>query len=84
MTDADPRELLRQISLADLSVVAANISSMRHGPTLSTGLVQLELQYRRGELSGDWKCRRDSKGVLIEYDLPAKDFNTRDFNQLDS
>lgn len=67
--DLDPQLLLRQVSLADLSVVAATIEERgdRLKDFVSTTLVGLELKYRRGALEGDWQVKREGQCVQLRY-----------------
>lgn len=64
--DVDPKILLRQVSLADLSVIAANIQDdpETYLPFACTALINLELKYRKGEVR-DWNLVRDGQHVHI-------------------
>jgi hypothetical protein len=74
--DLDPRVLLRQASLADLSVVQENIrrSGLDESKFVSATLVGLELHYRLGHLGGDWDFKREGKDVtlLVRPKTPLK------------
>lgn len=66
--DLDAKVLVRQIPLADLSLIVAN---MEDGGIKSTvlDLVTLELQYRLGQLDGDWNYERRGQNVSISVPM---------------
>jgi hypothetical protein len=65
--DLDVKLVIRQIPLADLSILAANISE---GDPFSAGsavarLVLLELHYRTGHMADDWNLERKGQDLLL-------------------
>lgn len=65
--DVDPKVLLRQMSLADLSILAENLSdedAFAMG-SASARLVLLEMHYRMGRLADDWDLQRDGKELTL-------------------
>lgn len=68
--DLDPKRLLRQLSLADLSLVQCNIneSAREVKKFVSVQMVELELLYRRGFLVGDWTFERMDECVSLTFD----------------
>ena len=67
--DLDPQVLLRQVSFTDLCVAVASLKrdEERAEQFVSTLMVRLELQYRHGDLDGDWKVERDGSKVQLHY-----------------
>lgn len=64
--DLDPKILLRQASLQDLSLVQANALEIadRIPESIALGMVSLELSYRSGRVA-DWSYERDGKEVKL-------------------
>lgn len=69
-SDADPKVLLRQVPLADLSVILSNMEDGQL-PVLSVSmrLVLLEHEYRTGNLGGDWEVERKGGDVFLAVPL---------------
>lgn len=65
----DPKNLLRQVPLADLSIIQGNISRQEEGVKkfASVQMVELELLYRNGLLIGDWSYRKDNTCVSLNF-----------------
>jgi hypothetical protein len=70
VTKFDPKILLRQIPLSDLSVISANIK--KQGSALKefvcVSMVGLEVLYKTGMLVGDWSYVRNDKKVSLTYE----------------
>jgi hypothetical protein len=62
--DIDPKTVLRQVPLSDLSVVR----SRKLPECVCTTLIDLEWQYRVGQVR-DWTCTRCGDKVKITYDV---------------
>jgi hypothetical protein len=71
--DIDPKPLLRQVPLADLSIVLANIGQggFPFDTSVSLRLVYLEHAYRTGKLEGDYELER--KGSDVTLHIPLKE-----------
>jgi hypothetical protein len=66
--EQDPKVLLRQLSLSDLSLVQANINDCPETKEfVSVQMVELELLYRRGFLVEDWTYQREHECVRISF-----------------
>lgn len=67
--DFDPKVLLRQVPLADLSVVEANIVEKIDGAKdfITIQMVELEMLYRQGRLIGDWSYSRCQTSVRLSF-----------------
>jgi hypothetical protein len=67
----DPKRVLRRLPQRDLRALSENVT---HQPDLDqfavTKMVELELQFRRGELVGDWHYNRTGECLTIKY-LPT-------------
>jgi hypothetical protein len=84
MPEVDPKILLRQVSLGDLSIVSSNIKSQ--GSALKEfvccSMVGLEILYRTGMLVGDWSFTRDGEKVRLSYEPMNFPRGTYDINLL--
>lgn len=70
--EIDPKELLRKLSLADLSQVQSNINDRPETKEfVSTQMVELEMLYRRGFLVEDWSYTRRHECVRIKFQTVA-------------
>lgn len=72
--ELDPKALLRQVPLADLSVVLSNIGeggSILTDTSVSLRLVFLEHAYRLGHLGGDWEVEKKGLEVFLKIPLRA-------------
>jgi hypothetical protein len=67
--DVDPKRLLRTLPLPDLAIVQANINAQSDEVKqfVSVQMVELEMLYRRGFLSGDWSYKKESSCVHLNY-----------------
>jgi hypothetical protein len=67
--DVNPKVLLRQVSLADLSAVQRNINARPETKEfVAVQMVELELLYRRGFLTEDWNYTRSDECVMIKFE----------------
>ena len=67
--DDDPKALLRQVPLSDLSLVAKNIQDIPDADQfVSTTMVSLELGYRLGK-NTDWSWEREGVTVHLGFKL---------------
>jgi hypothetical protein len=70
--EIDPKRLLRQLSLTDLSLVQANINDRPETKEfVSAQMVEIEMLYRRGFLVEDWSYTRRHECVRIEFQTVA-------------
>lgn len=71
--ELDPKALLRQVPLADLSVVLSNVGeedAVLADTSVSLRLVFMEHEYRLGHLGGDWDVEK--KGLEVYLKIPMK------------
>lgn len=73
--EGDPKLILRQVSLPELSVLVVNID---HGegrlvPTLDkfvvVQMIKVEMMYRKGLVDGDWTFLRLGNKINLRYSL---------------
>jgi hypothetical protein len=82
----DPKLILRQISLGDLSILHTNVTV---GDTASierfvvVKMIKVELLYRMGKLKGDWTYLRLGEKINLRYTMDEGDLVSQ-FHQVDS
>lgn len=72
--ELDPKVLLRQVPLADLSVVLANVGEVGcvlTDTSVALRLVFLEHSYRIGQLGGDWNVEKKGHEVYLTIPMAA-------------
>jgi hypothetical protein len=69
-TEIEPKLLLRQVPLADLKIVSANVkaqgTALRNFACVT--MVELELLFKSGLLQGDWGYDRNGDRVSLQYE----------------
>lgn len=81
--DFDPKEILRKLSLPDLFIIQTNImSTPETRKFVSVQMVELEVQYRRGRLRGDWNYERKGKCIRLSFMPLGKDEGYRELQLL--
>lgn len=66
--DLDPKALLRQVPLGDLSIVKSNIDKNGiSGLTATESLVEAEILYRTGKLVEDWSYEKKDESFRLHY-----------------
>jgi hypothetical protein len=72
--DVDPKELLRNMEMEDLLFVRNSIRAAGVGDEfITTQMVVVEVMYRNGLLTKDWRYTRDGDHVQLEYTPVRKD-----------
>lgn len=68
--EEDPKLLLRQVSLSDLSILHLLVQDEELKKFVFSRLVEVEMLYRVGKLESDWAVRRSGRCVRLSYESP--------------
>jgi hypothetical protein len=71
--EVNPKNLLRQVSLADLTELRTNLGAHEQSEeSISALLVEVEVLYRHGHLVGDWEAIREGEKLTLKYSMNAR------------